>query len=77
MAMDIGHFYLMTPLKRKEYLRMGLMDMLDNIVDQYNLKEKATKDGYIYVTIKRGIYGLPQAGILTQELLIKRLNKHG
>jgi hypothetical protein len=26
---------------------------------------------------KKGLYGLPQAGILVQELLEKRLNKHG
>jgi hypothetical protein len=26
---------------------------------------------------KKGMYGLPQAGILAQELLKKRLNKHG
>ena len=54
-----------------------MVDMPDNIVEQYNLKEKATEDGYIYVAIKRGMYGLPQAGILAQELLVKRLNKHG
>ena len=56
---------------------MRLVDMTDNIVEQYNLKEKAMKDGYIYVAIKRGMYGLPQASILAQDLLVKRLNKHG
>ncbi len=75
--MDISNFYLMTPLKRKEYLRMKLSDMPEDVIDHYNLNEKATEDGSIYVAVKRGMYGLPQAGILAQELLEQRLNAHG
>ena len=77
MTMDISNFYLMTPLKRKEYLRMKLSDMPTNVINQYNLRERATADGYVFVAVKRGMYGLPQAGILAQELLEERLNAHG
>ena len=35
------------------------------------------KYGYIYMQIERGMYGLPQAGILANELLRKRLAPHG
>ena len=77
MTMDISNFYLMTPLKRKEYLRMRITDMPDNVIDQYKLRDKVTKDGWIFVAVKRGMYGLPQAGILAQELLEQRLNQHG
>ena len=77
MTMDISDFYLMTPLKRKEYLRMKLSNMPDAIQNQYNLKELATADGHVYLAVKRGMYGLPMAGILAQELLEKRLNAHG
>ncbi len=31
----------------------------------------------IYVEIQKGMYGLPQAGSLVQELLEKGLNEHG
>ena len=31
----------------------------------------------MYVKIQKGMYGLPQAGILAQVLLEKRLNEHG
>jgi hypothetical protein len=34
-------------------------------------------DGFIYIKIQKGMYGLPQAGIIAQELLKKCLNKHG
>jgi hypothetical protein len=33
-------------------------------------------DGYVYIEVQKGMYGLPQAGILAQELLEQRLNKH-
>ncbi len=31
----------------------------------------------IYIKVQKGMYGLPQAGILAQKLLEARLNKHG
>jgi hypothetical protein len=39
------------------------------ITKQYNLREKMDKDGYLYIEVQKGMYGLPQAGILKQELL--------
>ena len=33
--------------------------------------------GYIHIQANRGMYGLPQAGLLANELLVKRLNKRG
>ena len=76
MTIDISNFYLNTPLKRKEYMRMKLADFPDNVIEHYKLKEKATPDGFVYVAVKKGMYGLPHAGILAQELLEERLNKH-
>ena len=76
MTLDIKNFYLCTPLKRKEYVRMKLEDFPEDIIELYDLKSKV-KNGAIYVSVKRGMYGLPQSGILAQELLEERLNKHG
>ena len=39
--------------------------------------KKFTKDGYIFVAIKRGIYGLPQSGLLAQKLLGERVGRRG
>ena len=77
MTMDISNFYLMTPLSRPEYIRIKLTDLPDEIINEYKLKEKATKDGSIYIEANKGMYGLPQSGLLANELLEKRLNKHG
>ena len=40
----------------------------DDIVEHYNLKEKSL-NGYVYIGIRRGMYGLLQAGILANKLL--------
>jgi hypothetical protein len=77
MTMDISNFYLMTPLLRPEYLRIKLSDFLEKIIKEYKLRDKVTKNGSIYIEVTKGMYGLPQAGLLANELLEKRLNKHG
>ena len=77
MTMDISNFYLMTPLKRPEFIRIKISDIPDEIIKEYKLHNKVTKNGSIYIQANRGMYGLPQSGLLAQELLEKRLNKHG
>ncbi len=77
MTMDISNFYLMTPLKRPEYIRMKLSDIPLEIIEEYKLREKVTPDGSIYIVANKGMYGLPQAGLLANELLEKRLNENG
>jgi hypothetical protein len=77
MTMDISNFYLMTPLHRPEFIRIKLSDIPNEVINEYKLREKATKNGSIYIRAKQGMYGLPQAGLIANELLEKRLNKHG
>ena len=43
-----------------------------HIVKQYNLNEKV-KGGFVYLEIRRTIYGLPQAGILANKQLREKL----
>jgi hypothetical protein len=45
-------------------------------VDKYNLKELAV-DGWVYIEIRKGMYGLKQAGLLANQLLQKRLAPFG
>ena len=56
---------------------MHLADFPSDVIEQYNLTDIANKDGMVFVEIRKGMYGLPQAGLLAQELLEQRLNKHG
>jgi hypothetical protein len=77
MTMDISNFYLMTPLHCAEFIQLKLNDIPDEVIREYKLREKASKNGSIYIRAKRGMYGLPQAELLANELLEKCLNKHG
>jgi hypothetical protein len=77
MTMDIKDFYLNTPMARYEYMQLRIADMPDKVIEHYNLRDKATPDGYIYCEIQRGMYGLPQARIIAQQPIKERLQKHG
>ena len=77
MTMDISNFYLMTPLPRPEYIRISINDIPDEIIKEYGLKEKADHKGMVFIEANKGMYGLPQSGLLANELLEKRLNKRG
>ena len=64
-------------MKRFEYMRLKLSDMPEDVIEHYKLRKISTPDGFIYCEIQKGMYGLPQAGIIAQELLEERLAKHG
>ena len=77
MTIDISDFYLMTPLKRPELIRISINDIPEEIIIKYKLREIADSKGMVYIQANRGMYGLPQSGLLANELLEKRLNKRG
>jgi hypothetical protein len=77
MIIDIKDFYLMTPMEQYEYFRMKLELFPPNIIEEYGLRKKVDADGNVFCEVQRGMYGLPQAGIIAQDLLTKQLNKAG
>jgi hypothetical protein len=76
MNMDITNYYLGTPLERYEYVRISVNMVPEDIMNEYNL-HALVHNGYLYVEVQKGMYGLPQAGLLANILLAKRLAKHG
>jgi hypothetical protein len=54
----------MTLMTCPEDMSMKIKDLPKAFVTMYNLADKAISDGYIYIKIQKGMYGLPQAGIL-------------
>ena len=64
-------------MKRPEYMQLKITDIPDEIIEQYNLMSVVTQDRYVYCEITRWMYGLPQAGIVAQELLKKQLAEYG
>jgi hypothetical protein len=76
ITFDLKNFYLKTPLPTARYMRMKLDILPEEIIEKYNLRAIA-HNGWVYFKIKRGMYGLPEAGILANKLLKKRLLKSG
>jgi hypothetical protein len=77
IMVDIKDFYLNMPMTCFEYMGIMIFDIPEDIIEEYNLREIVMEDGYVYCKIRKGMYGLPQAGIIAQELLTERLAKHG
>jgi hypothetical protein len=51
-------------------MQLALDTLPEEIILQYNLRDIA-HNGYVYLEIRKGMYGLPQAGILANQLLVK------
>ena len=75
-TLDIANVYLGTPLDRYKYMKMPLDIFPQHIKEQYNLNNMAYK-GYVWLEIRKAIYGLPQAGILANKQLREKLQPHG
>jgi hypothetical protein len=72
MMMDIKNYYIGTPLPRFEYMKMLLSGFPEEIIQKYNLNALAV-DGWVYIEIRNGMYGLKQAGLLANQLLQTQL----
>ena len=68
MCMDVKNFYLMTPLPMYEYMKMPIEIIPQEIIDQCNLHNLVHK-GHVHIEIRKGMHGLPQAGLLANQLL--------
>jgi hypothetical protein len=77
LVCDLKDFYLNTPMARYEYMRLPLSIIPEEIILQYNLREIATPDGWVYIEIRKGMYGLKQAGLIANQRLTKHLATHG
>jgi hypothetical protein len=76
MMMDIKNYYLGTPLPRFEYMQMLLARFPKEINQKYNLNALAV-NGLVCIEIRKGMYGLKQAGLLANKLLQTRLAPFG
>ena len=75
-GIDIKNFYLNMPLDHFEYMRLPLNLIPAEIIQHYNLHH-IQHNGWIYIEIQKGMYGLPQAGMLANKLLTQCLAMRG
>eukprot|EP00804_Cyclotella_cryptica_P014354 CCRYP_015562-RA/>CCRYP_015562-RA protein AED:0.34 eAED:0.35 QI:0/0/0/1/1/1/3/0/445 len=59
-------FYLNTPMDRLEYMRLKFDLIPQEMITKYKLND-CNEDGWIYMRIDLGMYGLPQEGILANK----------
>ena len=67
----------MSWMPKPEFMRIAYKYIPPDIRLRYNLDSKVAEDGYIYIKIKRGMYGLKQAAILAHQQLVKNLAPFG
>ena len=75
MSLDLKDFFLATPMEQAEYMKIPYQYFPNDIKSRYNLHKKVTSTNFIYVKIKKGMYGLKQAAILAYNNLIKILKQ--
>jgi hypothetical protein len=76
MTIDLKDFYLCSDLPDYEYVRIPLHMLPQAIIDLYKLEDKIV-DGHVYAEVRKGMYGLPQAGKLANDQLCQFLEPHG
>jgi hypothetical protein len=76
-TINLKDFYLNTPMVRPEFMCMKLAELPEDFARIYKLNDLVNANSFVSIKIQKGMYGLPQAGILVQELFKKRLSKHG
>ena len=76
LCADVKDFYLNTTMEIYEYMKLRLETIPSEIVQQYGLNDLAA-DGWVYIEIRKGMYGLKQAGKLANEQLKEHLAGFG
>jgi len=73
---DISDFYLFTDMDESEYMWIPIQFLNPEVLAAYEL-ENLIVDGRVLTEIKKGMYGLPQAGRLAYDQLALNLERNG
>ena len=65
-----------TPMGRPEFMRLPIKVIPQEIIDKCQL-QNIVEDGWVYVRIERGMYGLPHTGKIAHNLLVTRMSGAG
>jgi hypothetical protein len=76
MTLDLKDFYLCSDLPDYEYVRIPTHMLPPAILELYQLESKIS-NGYVYAEVRKGMYGLPQAGKFANDRLRKFLAPFG
>ena len=77
ISADIKDYFLCSPMKTFEYIKIPFRWIPEEIRQQYNIYDLVEPDGYVYCEVRKGMYGLKQAAHLAFDNLIKLLAPDG
>ena len=66
LSLDVKNYYLGTPMDDYEYMFIPINSIPQEIIAHYKLRD-IVHNGKVYMEIRHGMYGLPQAGILAKN----------
>ena len=70
---DVNYFNLNTPLKKKRYGKVREKCIPEEIIKKHKLEQYIEDNGWLQFEIEKGMYGIPEAGRLANDLLRARL----
>ena len=75
MCMDIKNFYLGTPIKYFQDMRINKNFIPQEELDEYDII--FDDQDFTYVEIHRGMYILKEAGVIAFDQLVKKIKNFG
>ena len=78
--MSVGRyeiFYLNNILPDPEFMHIPFKIISQEIIDLYRLDTLVDSQGWIYMRIKKGMYGLKKVGIISNQELVKHMVPFG
>ena len=76
LGLDIKNFYLQSKLPNSQWMKFLINLIPTEIIKQYNLQD-IQHNGWVYLEIVKGMYGLKESGKLVFDQLVKHLVPYG
>ena len=75
LGINISNFYIGADMPYHQYMRVHPSKIPKEIWDEYDIN--IAPDGFVYLDIRKGMYGLKESGVLAFNKLVKALAPHG
>ena len=76
MSCDLNEFSLEILISRVEYIRIHSKYSPPDIRELYHIEGLVAVDGYVYIQIMKGIYGLKKSALISYNKLISYMDPH-
>ena len=77
ITLCIKIFYLNNTLARYKKIRLKMIDLLEDIIEEYKLRVKLPNKSSVYVDMHKGMYGFPHSGFIAQKTFEGQWHKYG